>query len=95
MQLLSVNILFLTTEMLRQLSLKGNPEIAIKNIISLLRTIKKAISHIPKRIRSDPYSPDYKYYDLHPTQASRGLARVKTERMAGRQQVRGVPKTAC
>jgi len=34
------------------------------------------------------------YYDLHPTQASRGLARVKTERMAGRQQVRGVPKTA-
>jgi len=24
------------------------------------------------------------YYDLHPTQASRGLARVKTERMAGR-----------
>ena len=23
------------------------------------------------------------YYDLHPTQALRGLARVKTERMAG------------
>jgi len=35
------------------------------------------------------------YYDLHPTQASRGLARVKTERMAGRQQIKGVPKTAC
>ena len=35
------------------------------------------------------------YYDLHPTQASRGLARVKTERMAGHQQVRDVPKTAC
>jgi len=35
------------------------------------------------------------YYDLHPTQALRGLARVKTERMAGRQQVGGVPKTAC
>jgi len=34
------------------------------------------------------------YYDLHPTQALRGLARVKTERIAGRQQVRGVPKTA-
>jgi len=26
----------------------------------------------------------YNYYDLYPTQASRGLARVKTERMAGR-----------
>jgi len=38
---------------------------------------------------------EHGYYDLHPTQASRGLARVKTERMAGRQQVRGVPKTAC
>jgi len=24
------------------------------------------------------------YYDLHPTQASKGLVRVKTERMAGR-----------
>jgi len=35
------------------------------------------------------------YYNLHLTQALRGLARVKTERIAGRQQVRGVPKTAC
>ena len=39
------------------------------------------------------YPPSY--YNLHPIQALRGLARVKTERMAGRQQVRGVPKTAC
>jgi len=31
---------------------------------------------------------------LHPTQASRGLAQVKTEHIAGRQQVRGVSKTA-
>jgi len=34
------------------------------------------------------------YYDLYLTQALRGLAQVKTERMAGRQQVKGVPKTA-
>ena len=27
------------------------------------------------------------YYDLHPTQASKGLARVKTERIAGRQRL--------
>jgi len=34
------------------------------------------------------------YYNLHLTQALKGLARVKTERVAGRQQVRGVQKTA-
>jgi len=34
------------------------------------------------------------YYNLHPTQASRGLAQVKTERMAGRQQLGGVLKAA-
>ena len=41
-------------------------------------------------LRLHPYS----YYNLHPTQALRGLAWVKTERIAGRQQVGGVPKTA-
>jgi len=34
------------------------------------------------------------YYNLHPTQALRGLAWVKTERITGRQQVKGVLKTA-
>jgi len=34
------------------------------------------------------------YYDLHPTQASKRLARVKTKRIAGRQKLKGVPKTA-
>jgi len=35
------------------------------------------------------------YYDLYLTQALKGLARVKTKRIAGRQKLRGVPKTAC
>jgi len=34
------------------------------------------------------------YYDVHPTQASKGLAQVKTKRIAGRQKLKGVPKTA-
>ena len=54
------------------------------------RTVRKKSLETTKTIRFVTI-----YYNLHPTQASRGLARVKTERMAGRQQVRGVPKTAC
>jgi len=40
------------------------------------------------RVRPEPLGlrsiPTSLYYNLHPTQASRGLAQVKTEHMAGR-----------